>query len=199
MPNRCREDWSIFSRQAFTLTGSFSWERAMKVMPMTTFSGVRMSCEMLERNCDFALLARFAWARASWRRSMRRCWRFRSAESTQMWPAKTEMMAMASTNREETNVSKGRGRKEGWPGWRAARRSLLSKNPCIAMMRTSITPSKAYDTNRALRPGSTASSPSSGSCDSVSAMHVTPFRHFWRPRAEAGSRDCSPSAVTCCS
>ena len=38
---------------------------ASVVKPMIAFIGVRMSCDMFERNTLFALFARFAWISAS--------------------------------------------------------------------------------------------------------------------------------------
>ena len=62
----------IFSRHSFILPGSSACCRAMFVKPMMTFIGVRISCDMRERNSDFAPFARRASSAALIRSFSRR-------------------------------------------------------------------------------------------------------------------------------
>ena len=62
----------IFSRRSFILPGSSACCRAMFVKPMMTFIGVRISCDMRERNSDFASFARRAASAALIRSFSRR-------------------------------------------------------------------------------------------------------------------------------
>lgn len=62
----------IFSRHSFIFPGSSACCKAMFVKPMMTFIGVRMSCDMRERNSDFASFARRAASAALIRSFSRR-------------------------------------------------------------------------------------------------------------------------------
>ena len=62
----------IFSRHSFIFSGSSACCKAMFVKPMMTFIGVRMSCDMRERNSDFASFARRAASAALIRSFSRR-------------------------------------------------------------------------------------------------------------------------------
>jgi|GEM_PF-3810089 len=61
---RCSDVTSIFSRQARAFSSSCAFSSAMAVMPMMPFIGVRISCDMRERNSLFAKLARRASSEA---------------------------------------------------------------------------------------------------------------------------------------
>ena len=50
---RCSDVTSIFSRQARAFSSSCAFSSAMAVMPMMPFIGVRISCDMRERNSLF--------------------------------------------------------------------------------------------------------------------------------------------------
>ena len=62
----------IFSRHSFIFPGSSACCKAMFVKPMMTFIGVRISCDMRERNSDFASFARRATSAALIRSFSRR-------------------------------------------------------------------------------------------------------------------------------
>ena len=73
---RWEEAVRILSRQSCTRAFSSIWLRAMVVMPIMAFIGVRMSWDMLERKRLLASLARSAFSSAS-----RRAWFSRSRAS----------------------------------------------------------------------------------------------------------------------
>ena len=57
-PSSCFEEVVILVRHAFTLSCLLISIAAMAVRPMMAFIGVRISCDILNKNCDFAELAR---------------------------------------------------------------------------------------------------------------------------------------------
>lgn len=57
---RWREATATFSKHSRTFSSSPIRSRAMEVMPMMPFIGVRISCDMRERNSLLARLARCA-------------------------------------------------------------------------------------------------------------------------------------------
>ena len=63
--SRCLEERLIFLRHSTTLASFPAFCRAMRVMPMTPFMGVRISWDMRERNSLLARLARSARTVAS--------------------------------------------------------------------------------------------------------------------------------------
>ena len=67
--SRCSEDSVTFSRHVRTLPSSPMLSRAMAVMPMMPFMGVRISCDMRDRNSVLARLACWASANARSARS----------------------------------------------------------------------------------------------------------------------------------
>ena len=60
-PSRWRLDFVIFPRHSTTLAWLSMFAPAIAVRPMIAFIGVRMSCDMFERNSVFA---RFAFSAA---------------------------------------------------------------------------------------------------------------------------------------
>ena len=63
--NRWFPEVIIFRRYPSTCSLCSRWLRASVVKPMIAFIGVRISCDILERNVLFARFARFACKRAS--------------------------------------------------------------------------------------------------------------------------------------
>ena len=95
---RCRDDDWMRSRQAAMRSGSCRWAFAMVVRPTMAFMGVRMSWDMLERNCDFAALAVCARESASRRSALRRSSRLRLRYMSARYTASdTATPAMSTT------------------------------------------------------------------------------------------------------
>ncbi len=90
------------SRQAAMRSGSCRWVLAMAVSPTMAFIGVRMSWDMLERNCDFAALADCARASASCRSALRRPSRMRLRYMSVRYTASDTVTPAMSTTAQPT-------------------------------------------------------------------------------------------------